>query len=39
MTLELIQHLADTSTRNHNEDKGRPAHKADNLTAFCEPII
>jgi hypothetical protein len=33
------------SDRNENQEssggggKGRPAHKADNLTAICEPIV
>jgi hypothetical protein len=27
------------STRNLPEGKGRPAPKADNLTAICEPIV
>jgi hypothetical protein len=27
------------STRNIPGGKGRPVHKADNLTATCEPIV
>jgi hypothetical protein len=27
------------STRNLMGSKGRPARKADNLTAICEPIV
>jgi hypothetical protein len=35
----LTQHLTEMSTSNHLEDKARPAHKADNPTAICEPIV
>jgi hypothetical protein len=35
MALASTQRLKEMSTRN----KGRPAHKADNLTAICEPIL
>jgi hypothetical protein len=31
--------LTEMSTRNLPGCKGRPAHKADNLTAICEPIV
>jgi hypothetical protein len=33
------QPLAEMSTRNLPDGKGRPARKADNLIAICEPII
>jgi hypothetical protein len=33
------QPLTEMSTRNLPVDKGRPARKADNLTAICEPIV
>jgi hypothetical protein len=33
------QPLTEMSTRNLPAGKGRPAHKADNLTAICEPIV
>jgi hypothetical protein len=33
------QPLTEMSTRNLLGDKGRPARKADHLTAICEPII
>jgi hypothetical protein len=39
MAMESIQPLTEMSTRNLPEDKGRPAPKADNLTAICEPIV
>jgi hypothetical protein len=39
MALESTQPLTDMSTRNLPGGKGRPARKADNLTAICEPII
>jgi hypothetical protein len=39
MALDSIQPLAEMSTRNLQGDKGRPARKADNLTAICEPIV
>jgi hypothetical protein len=38
MALESTQPLTDMSTKNLPEVKGRPARKADNLTAICEPI-
>jgi hypothetical protein len=37
--LASTQPLAELSTRNLTEDKGRPARKADKLAAICEPII
>jgi hypothetical protein len=40
MALESTQPLTEMSTRNiFLGDKGRPARKADNLTAICEPIV
>jgi hypothetical protein len=39
MTLGSAQPPAEMSTRNLPGDKGRPARKADNLTAICEPIV
>jgi hypothetical protein len=39
MRLESIQPLTEMSTMNFSEGKGRPALKADNLTATCEPIV
>jgi hypothetical protein len=39
MALESTQPLTATSTMNLLGDKGRPARKADNLTAICEPIV
>jgi hypothetical protein len=39
MTLVSTQPLTEISTRNLPEGKGRPARKADNLSAICEPII
>jgi hypothetical protein len=39
MALGSIQPLTEMSTRNLPEGNGRPARKADNLTAFCEPIV
>jgi hypothetical protein len=33
------QPLTEMSTRNLPGGKGRPARKADNLTAICEPIV
>jgi hypothetical protein len=39
MTLESIQQLIEINSRNLPGGKGRPAHKADNLTAICEPIV
>jgi hypothetical protein len=39
MALGSIQPLTEMSTRNLSGGKGRPARKADNFTAICEPII
>jgi hypothetical protein len=39
MALGSTQPLAEMSTRNLPGGKGRPARKADNLTAICEPIV
>jgi hypothetical protein len=39
MALGLTQPLTEMSIRNIPGGKGRPAHKADNLTAICEPIV
>jgi hypothetical protein len=38
MALGSTQLLTEMSTRNLPVGKGRPARKADNLTAICEPI-
>jgi hypothetical protein len=39
MVLGSTQPLTEMSTRNLHGGKGRPAHKAGNLTAICEPIV
>jgi hypothetical protein len=39
MDLGSTQPLTEMSTRNLPGDKGRPARKADNHTAICEPIV
>jgi hypothetical protein len=39
MTLGSTQALTEISTRNLPEGKGRPARKADNRTAICEPTV
>jgi hypothetical protein len=39
MALGSIQPLTEMSTRNIPGVEGLPAHKADNLTAICEPIV
>jgi hypothetical protein len=39
MALGSTQPLTEISTRNLPGGKGRPARKADNLTAICEPIV
>jgi hypothetical protein len=39
MALGSTQPLTEMSTRNIPGGKGRPAHKADKLTAICEPIV
>jgi hypothetical protein len=38
MALGSTQPLTEMSTRNLPGSNGRPARKADNLTAICEPI-
>jgi hypothetical protein len=38
-TLGSTQPLTEVSTRNLHGVKGRPARKAHNLTAVCEPIV
>jgi hypothetical protein len=39
MALGSTQPLTEMNTRNLPGGKGRPARKADNLTAICEPIV
>jgi hypothetical protein len=39
MALGSTQSLTEISTRNIPGGEGRPARKADNLAAICEPII
>jgi hypothetical protein len=39
MALRCTQPLAEMSTRNLSEGKGRPALKGDNLTVIFDPII
>jgi hypothetical protein len=39
MVLESTQPLTEMSTRNLPGGKKRPARRADNLTAICEPIV
>jgi hypothetical protein len=39
MALGSSQPLTEISTRDLPGVKGRPARKADNLTAICEPIV
>jgi hypothetical protein len=39
MALGSTQPLTEMSTRNLPEGKGRPALKADKLTAICEPTV
>jgi hypothetical protein len=39
MNLDLTQPLTEIGTRNLSADKGRTAHKADTLTAICEPTV
>jgi hypothetical protein len=39
MALGSIQPLTEMSTKNIPWGKNRPARKADNLTAICEPIV
>jgi hypothetical protein len=38
MAMGSTQPVIEMSTRNLPGGKGRPARKADNLTAICEPI-
>jgi hypothetical protein len=39
MDLGSTEPLKEMSTRNLPVGKGRPARKADNLTAICEPTV
>jgi hypothetical protein len=39
MALGLTQLLIEMGTRNFPGVKGRPARKADNITAICESIV
>jgi hypothetical protein len=39
MAPESTQPLTEISTRNLPGIKGRPARKADNLAAICDPIV
>jgi hypothetical protein len=39
MAMESTQPLTQMSTGNLPGGEGRLAHKADNLTAICEPIV
>jgi hypothetical protein len=39
MALGSTEPLTEMSTRNHPGSKGRPAHKADNLSTICEQIV
>jgi hypothetical protein len=39
MAVGSTKPLAETLTSNLPGGKGRPAHKADNLTVICEPIV
>jgi hypothetical protein len=39
MALRSTRPLTEMSTRNIPGGEGRPARKADNLTAICEPIV
>jgi hypothetical protein len=39
MALRSTQPLTEMSTNNLPRGKERPARKADNLTAICEPIV
>jgi hypothetical protein len=39
MALCSTQPLTEMTTKNLPGGKGRPARKADNLTAICEPIV
>jgi hypothetical protein len=39
MPLKSTQPLTEMGTRKLSEGKGRPARKAENLTAICEPTV
>jgi hypothetical protein len=39
MALGSTQPLIEMSVRSRPGGKGQPVHKADNLTAICEPIV
>jgi hypothetical protein len=39
MTLGSTQPVTEMSTRHFADGKGRPARKADNLIAICEPVV
>jgi hypothetical protein len=39
MALGSNQPLTEMSTRDFSGGKGRPARKADNFAAICEPIV
>jgi hypothetical protein len=39
MILDSNQPLTEMNTRSLPGGKGRQAHKADNFTAICEPIV
>jgi hypothetical protein len=39
MVMGSTQPLTEMSTRDHSRGKGRPARKAVNLIAICEPIV
>jgi hypothetical protein len=39
MALESTLPLTEMSTMNLPGGKGRPARKADNLTAICDPVV
>jgi hypothetical protein len=39
MALGSTQPLTEMNTRNHPGGKGRPARKADSLTAICDLIV
>jgi hypothetical protein len=39
MALRSTQPLTEMSTSNLSGGKGRPARKADNLTAICDPTV
>jgi hypothetical protein len=39
LLFHATQPLTERSTRNLPGSKGRPARRADNLTAICEPIV